>query len=188
MKHLSLRDRARVAGWELDKAGGGFAFGDLSGFLEVKTRAEEKSLRNAVHHLLAAGDYKRREGGGYHFVPRPPGAPGKEEVMRRFLRLNRQASVAKLMAVSNAARPTAEKFGAALVKVGLAVKTADGFRLLQDPGPEAPFDEPRADRARAWREKKQEALGKLDEVYSGALDVMQKAAAARLAVSQLEEG
>lgn len=188
MKHLSLREQARAAGRELDKAGTGFEFGDLSGFLGVKTRAEEKSLKNAVKHLLAAGDYLRREGGGYHFVPRQAGAPGKEEVMWRFLRLNRQAAVAKLMAVSGAARSTTEQFGERLVKIGLAVRTADGFRLAKDSGPEVPFDEPRADRARAWREKKIAALASLDAVYTGALDVMQKAAAARLAVSELEEG
>jgi hypothetical protein len=188
MKHLSLRERARAAGRELDKAGAGFEFGDLSGFLEVKTRAEEKSLKRAVQDVLLAGDFKRREDGLLSFVPRQPGAPGKEEVMWRFLRLNRQASVLKLMAVSGAATRTVVDFGQRLVNRGLAVKTADGFRLLQDPGSEVPFDEPRSDRARAWREKKQQALASLDAVYTGALDVMQKAAEARLAVSELEEG
>jgi len=179
MKRLSLRERARAAGRELHK--NGFSFGELSDFMEIKTRAEEKSLKNVVKHLLAAGDFRRSGNDVLVFIERPAGTPGKEDVMWRFLRLNRSAAVAKLMAVSGAARSTAEQFGEALVRIGLAAKTGDAFRLLSDPGPELPFDEARADRARNWREKKKLALSKLDAVFTAVAE-------ARMAVSEMEEG
>jgi len=183
MKRLSLRERARAAGRELDREDflGGFTFGDLSGFLEVKTRQEEKSLRQAVKDLLKAGDFRRLGEDRLDFVPRPAGAPGKEEMMWRFLRLNREASGAKLMAVSGAALTTVWDFGERLVKRGLAAKTADGFRLLSDPGPGLPFDEARADRARNWREKRKKALAALDQAFAAVAE-------ARMAVSEMEEG
>ena len=181
MKHLSLRDRARAAGRELDKAGAGFEFGDLSNFLEVKTRAEEKSLKSAVQDLVKAGDFQRTGQNRLVYVDRPAGAPGKEEVMWRFLRLNRQAATAKLMAVAGASQRTAADFGKRLVKLGLAAQTADGFRLLQDPGPAVPFDEVRADRARNWRENRKKVLTALDQAFAAV-------AAARMAVSEMEEG
>jgi hypothetical protein len=179
MKRLSLRERARAAARELDSAGAGFGYGELSDFLEVMTRQEEKSLRYAVQDLLRAGDLQRL-GDRLGFVPRPPGAPGKEEMMWRFLRLNRQAAVTKLMAVSGAARRTAVDFGERLVARGVAAKTADGFRLLEDPGPEAPFDEARADRARTWREKRRLALASLDAAFAAVAE-------ARMAISEMED-
>ncbi|MHB9075603.1 MAG: hypothetical protein ACYC6G_19025 [Desulfobaccales bacterium] len=196
MRRGSLRERVRAAAPELDKQDVGFEFGDLSDFLGVQTRQEEKSLRWAVQHLLKAGDLRRREDGRLGKVEHPPGAPTKQEIMWRFLRLNRRASVKKLMAVAQAAAGTVEQFGHLLQRRGLG-KIANGeIYLIGNPGPQAPFDEERADRAKAWRQKQREALVSLDGAFATVAqecpgkngESLRAIAAARMAVSRMEEG
>jgi len=182
MKRISLRGRVRAAARELHAKNfsRGFEFGELSDALGIQDRAAEKKLHQAVKGLVKGGDLVKTENGFFKAAAdRPPGAPGKEEVMWRFLRLNRQADAAQLMALAGAAQGTVAKFGARLVKRSLAVKTAGGWRLIQDPGPEPPFDDARADRARRWREKQREALAKLDAAWAALAE-------ARMAVSQME--
>ncbi len=195
MRRGSLRERVRAAALELDKQDAGFEFGDLSDFLGVQTRREEKSLRGAVTDLLKAGDLRRREDGRLGKVEHPPGAPTKQEIMWRFLRLNRRAPVKKLMAVAQAAAATVEQFGRLLQRRGLGQIENGEIYLLGNPGPEAPFDEERADRAKAWRQKRKEALARLDEAYAAAArecpgkngESLLAIAAARLAVNELKE-
>jgi hypothetical protein len=122
MRRGSLRERVRAAAGELNREDflGGFEFGDLSGFLGIKTRQEEKSLRRAVEDLLKAGDLQRVAGNRLKAAPHPAGAPAKQEIMWRFLRLNRRASVRKLMAVSQAAQATVKQFVRLLERRGVA--------------------------------------------------------------------
>jgi hypothetical protein len=180
MRRGSLREQVRAAARELDKAGAGFTFYELSDLVETGGPVPETSLRNAVKHLLAGGDLRRREDGRLGAVPHPAGAPGKGEVMWRFLRLNKQAPVKNLMSVAQATRSTVNDFIALLVRRELALRTEDGVRLLHDPGPDPPFDEARADRARDWREKQRAALAALDAAFAAVAE-------ARMAVSQMEE-
>lgn len=196
MRRGSLRERVRAAAVELDKKDAGFEFGDLSDFLGVKTRQEEQRLRWAVNDLLKGGDLRRRDFGRLGKVEHPPGAPTKQEIMWRFLRVTIRASVKQLRAVAQASEGTVKQFGRLLKRRGLAEFKGDTIYLIGDPGPEAPFDEERADRAKGWRLRQKEALTQLDAAFSTVAqecpgkngESLRAIAAARMAVSRMEEG
>jgi len=194
MRRGSLRERVRAAAPELDQEDAGFEFGDLSDFLGIKTRPEEKRLKNAVKGLLAGGDLRRRDDGRLGQVAHPPGAPGKQKIMWRFLRLNRRAPVAKLMAVALAAKSTVLQFGRLLERRGLGKLENGEICLSGEPGPEMPFDTERADRAQAWRQRQRQALASLDAAFAtvaadcpGRGEGLRAIVAAREIVVSLEE-
>ena len=189
MRRGSLRERVRAAGRELEQ-GEGFLYVALEDFLGVKSEKDQKRLQIAVQDLVKAGELQRPARGRLRYVPPPPPAlPSKQQIMWKFLRLSRQATKEQLRAVAAASERTVKDFCAAAVRQRLAEILPDGsLRLLNDAGPECPFDTVRADRAKAWREKQRQALVALDDIFLDAIALAQKAATVRLAVSQMEEG
>lgn len=192
MKGLSLNDRVRQ---EAQKHGGTFSYGDLGDKLGLQTRAGLGHVKRAVRYLVESGEITRVRPGWFNWQGKAPGPPNRKEVMWRVLRARQVVTLTDLQELAGASREYAQEFMGRLEKQGVVQRTTknsaanvpDRFRLVSDPGPELPRDDAKAEYLRRRREQKKAALAKLDEVYAGALDVMQKAAAARLAVSELEE-
>jgi hypothetical protein len=192
MKGLSLNDRVRQ---EAQNCGGTFSYGDLGDKLGLQSRADLDHVKRAVRNLVESGEIVRVRPGWFNWQGKNPGPPNQKEVMWRVLRARRVVTVTDLQELAGASREYAQEFMGRLEKQGVVQRLSapgganhpDKFRLVDDPGPELPRDEDKAEYLRRRREQKKAALAKLDEVYAGALDVMQKAAAARMAVSALEE-
>jgi hypothetical protein len=193
MKRFSLNDRVRQ---EAAKYGATFSYGDLGDALGLQTQADLEHVKRAVRYLVESGEIVRVRPGWFNWQGKTPGPPNQKEVMWRVLRARKLVTVTDLQELAGASMEYAQEFMGRLEKKGVVQRLSapaganhpDKFRLVDDPGPELPKDEDKAEYLRRRREQKKAALAKLDEVYAGALDVMQKAAAARLAVSELEEG
>jgi len=192
MKGFSLKNRVRQAA---AKYGASFPYADLGDKLGLQTRADLVSMKKAVQALVKDGEIERVRPGWFNWQGKTAAPPTRKEVMWRVLRARQVVTVTDLQELTGAPREYALEFLGRLVKRGVvqiilshgAANCPDKFRLVSDPGPELPRDADKAEYLRRRREQKKAALAKLDEVYAGALDVMQKAAAARLVVSELEE-
>lgn len=166
MRRGSFREQVRAAARELEK-GQGFLYVALEDFLGIRSPADQKRLQYAVQHLVKAGEFKHLDRFRLSYPPPLPGAPSKQQIMWRYLRMNRRAGKEQLRAAAQASERTVKDFAQAAVRQGLAEVLPDGgLRLLGQPGPECPFDEARADRAQRWRERRKEALAALDQAYA----------------------
>jgi predicted transcriptional regulator of viral defense system len=193
-----LIDRVREAAQALQierGMAGTFGVDDLADKLGIQTFADKDQLRRRqVASLVKGGELVRVKPGRYRWRGGLSGPSNQKQVMWRVLRARKLVTAPDLMELAGAGFEYACEFLQRLEKQGAVqqvgkVKAGEyrKYRLVNDPGPELPRDYDKAEYLRRRREQQKAALAKLDEVYAGALDVMQKAAAARLAVSEIGE-
>lgn len=191
MAGQTLRDRVRAAARGY---GGTFSYGDLGDKLGLITRSDLSRVKCAVRDLLKSGEMVRVRPGMFNWQGKNPGLPNLKEIMWRVLRARKVVTVPDLMELAGATEDYAGEFLRRLGKQGVIQEIAGlrgiwvRFRLVDDPGPELPKDEAKADYLRDRRAKHRAALAALDGIYLKAHELMQASAEARVAVSELEEG
>lgn len=186
---MSLRGRVRQAA---QKQGGTFSYSDLGDALGLQTRDELYKMKMAVSDLVRNGEMVRVRPGQFNWQGKKPGPTNQKQVMWRVLRARKLVTVLDLMELAGASQDYALEFLRRLQKQEAVQRVehpgySTKYRLVNDPGPELPRDVDKAEYLKRRHEQQKAALASLDAVYNGALDVMQKAAEARLAVSRLEE-
>ncbi len=159
---------------------------DLGDRLGIQTRKDMRRVDTAAKALVKSGDLEHAGRGLYRYIGQPP-APSKQEVMWRFLRARRLVTAEDLQDVARATADYVREWLRLLLKQKLVRQEGNNYRLIQDPGPEPPRNESKIAYLKSRREQQKKVLAALDEVYLDAISLAQKAAEARLAVSQMEE-
>jgi hypothetical protein len=191
-------DQVRQAARDLHVANGGapFTMNDLADEMGLSTFADKAKVQGQqVASLVQSGELEQTKPGVYRYTGKKPGQPNQQEIMWRVLRARKVVTVPDLVELAGATEDYAREFLRRLYKQAVIMEVAGPqgrgiwikYRLVDDPGPELPKNEAKATYLRARREKHQAALAALDGVYLKAHELMQAAAAARVAVSGLEE-
>ena len=177
---MKFADQARRAALELSRNGRQpVTRQDLGDRLGIQTRREMRKVDEAVKALVKSGDLESQGNGVYRWTGQPI-KPSKQEVMWRYLRARRAATAEELQEVAEAAPDYVREWLRLLVKQKLVRREGEIYRLVQDPGPEPPRNEGKAERLRRLREQKKAALAKIDAAWAALAE-------ARMAVSQMEE-
>jgi predicted transcriptional regulator len=159
---------------------------DIRQRLDLAGPGDRKRLGTAIGELAGYGHLERHADLSVSIVQVEPGEPRKHEVMWRILRAKRLVTTDNLAALAGVSRGYAQNWLEALINLGLVEnlgrsrRQGGQYRLVKDPGPEAPRDQRASERSSAWRQRKMEALGKLDAAFAAVAE-------ARLAVSRMEE-
>lgn len=174
----------------------------INELMELSTQ-ERKRLRSALHDLSKYGEIENLGQGRWRRLGREE-RPELREIMWRLLRIHLVMTVEDMTLQSGASSNTAREFFEALINQGLAVNEENRpgkqgrYRLVKDLGPEPPRDKAKAEKLRQIRarKKQQVALTALDGAFAAVAqecpgkngESLRAIAAARMAVSQLEEG
>jgi predicted transcriptional regulator len=159
---------------------------ELRQHLDLAGPGERKKLSTAICELVEQGRLERKGSQAVRALEPEAGAPQKQEVMWRILRAKRLVTSDNLAALAQVNRSYAQQWLQGLIRMGLVENIGPSryqgghYRLLRDPGPQLPRDEHKAGRLKAWKQKRREALAKLDAAFAAVAE-------ARLAVSDLEE-
>lgn len=157
---------------------------DLAIALEVKGRANDKKLYNALCDLKKAGKVERVKTGVYRLLP-PPAATAtttvteKRQVMWRILRMRRRVTAADLVEMADVSDAYAHEWLRELASREVVRRVDPGqnqpfcYRLINDPV-EMPELTDNADKCRALREKKKQAIS---AAFAAANQAMNKALA-----------
>lgn len=151
---------------------------DLGDRLGIQTRKDMQRVDTAVKALVKSGDLAPQ--GGVYFWTGQAAKPSKQEVMWRYLRARRAVTAEELQEVSEASADYVREWLRLLVTQKLVRREGENYRLVKDPGPEPPRNESKAAYLKRRRERKKQALAKLDAAFAAVAE-------ARMAVSQLEE-
>lgn len=140
---------------------------DVSHNLGIQTAKDHKRMLNALSDLCKAGKVRRVSQGVYTVAERASKQPQVREVMWRFIRMNRRATVEDLMEVAGASVEYAREWLRTLVKRRVVRKISHGpnkpctWQLVNDTV-EMPQDEEKASKLRELRrKKKQQAMADL---------------------------
>lgn len=167
-----------------------FTMADLAGKLGLKDyEAKQLVQKRQVYALVKSGELVRVAPGRYRYQGKPAKQPTIQERMWFVLRKRGTVTAEYLAQMADTSPEYALEFLHHLRACSLVKKTGGAeFSLINDPGPELPKNEAKAAYLRQRRaEMKQEIIKRLDAVYGKAVDLMQEAAAARLAVVELGE-
>ncbi len=170
-----------------------FTMTDLADKLDLKDyKAKARAQGGQVRVLIKGGEMVRLSPGRYRYMGKPAKPPTTEERMWFILRKRGTVTAAYLAQMCDTPQHYALQFLNRLRpefvrKVEKAGREPE-FSLINDPGSEMPKNEAKAEYLREHRaEMKRKVIAHLDAVYGQAVDLMQEAAAARLAVTELEE-
>jgi len=170
-----------------------FTMSDLGDRLGVQSRRDRERLRgNQVRTLVKAGELERIKPGHYRYQGKPVKRPNIQERMWFILRKRGTVTAFYLAQMAETSSHYALNFLNRLqpkfVRKTEKAGSPPEYSLINDPGLEMPKNETKAAYLRQRRaEMKQEVIKRLDAVYGKAVDLMQEAAAARLAVAELED-
>jgi hypothetical protein len=186
---MRFADQARRAALELSKGGRQpISRQDLGDRLGIQSRPEMRRVDTAIKALVKAGDLEAQGGGLYRWTGQAL-KPSKQEVMWRYLRARRAVTAEELQEVAEATPGYVMEWLKLLVTQKLVRREGDPskrpqpgdkYRLVQDPGPEPPRNESKAQYLKRRREQQKQALAKLDTAFAAVAE-------ARLAVSQMKE-
>lgn len=154
---------------------GAVAIADIALAFDYITDAEKKPLRRVMSDLKAAGRVVHVGTGLYRLAQAGP-ADGKEDRMWRAVRLHHKrgkaVSADDLVRLASVSRTYAKEFLQALVRQKLVRQVHCGnapdggqivkYRLANDPGPETPKNEAKAERLREMRRRAREAKAAID--------------------------
>lgn len=170
-----------------------FSFNDLADRLGIQNyKGKERLRRSEVYVLVKGGELVRLAPGCYRYKGKPARRPTIEERMWFILRKRGTVTADYLSQMADTSQKYAldflhrlrPKFVMKIEKAGQVTE----FSLINDPGQKMPKNEAKAAYLRQRRAGlKQEAIARLDEVYHKSVELMQSAAAARLAMAELED-
>lgn len=168
---------------------------DLGDRLGIQSRKDMRRVDTVIKALVKSRDLEPQGGGCYRYSGQPL-KPNKQEVMWRYLRARRTATPEELQEVAEATPVYVWEWLRLLVSQKLVRREKESYRLVQDPGPEPPRNESKSEYLKRRREQKKQALAKLDGAFAAVAqecpgkngESLRAIAAARMAVSRMEEG
>jgi hypothetical protein len=197
----SFNDRVRRAIKQHFQVEEVFTRRQLGDLLELSTDERRNRLGGALKDLARYGEVDGLGQGRWRRLGREE-RPELSEVMWRLLRIHLVVTVEDMALQSGASPLTVRKWFDAQMRLGLVVNEAGKgvvgrYRLVKDLGPQPPIDRSNAEKLRHLRaRKKQEALSALDGAFATVArecpgkngESLRAIAAARMAVSRIEEG
>jgi hypothetical protein len=161
---------------------------DVAKKLDLVTNADKQPMYKVFRDFLKSGEIERTETDMFLYKGRKSQMkPELREIMWRLLRAKKAVTTEDLVELSGADPEYARQWLAMLVRQEVvSVRPADKnagprtYVMINDPVT-LPTDDKKAEKLRAWREQKKQALNKLDAVINLCLE-------ARMAVSELENG
>jgi len=168
---------------------------DLGDRLGIQSRKDMRRVDTVIKALVKSGDLESQGGGFYRYIGQSL-KPNKQEVMWRYLRARRTVTPGELEEVAEATAAYVQEWLRLLVNQTLVRREGERYRLVKDSGPEPPRNETKAAYLKRRRELQKQALGKLDGAFATVAqecpgkngESLRAIAAARMAVSQMEEG
>lgn len=159
----SYSSMVREAAKQYAQTGATFRVADLEKVVGVQTYEERRKLRKATEELVRRKEFQRVERGLYRYTGKDA-KPQKQQVMWRFLRMNRSVTLEEVRVVLGVPEKYAQEWFSHLVNRGIVrVEEGGSFRLIKDTL-DMPVNEEKAERLRRLREAKVEEAAKLMKV------------------------
>lgn len=160
---------------------------DVAAKLELISNAEKQPLYKTFRDFLKSGEIERTATDMFIYKgQKSQQKPELREILWRVLRARRSVTIDDLVELSGASQDYVKQWLNMLTRQEVVVVTVDKrpgkktiYALIQDPVT-MPTDDKKAEKLRAIRDRKKEALNKLDAVINLCLE-------ARMAVSELEQ-
>jgi len=146
----SYSSMVRDAGKQYAQTGTAFRVADLERVVCVQTYDERRKLRKATEELVRRKEFQRVARGLYRYTGKDA-KPQKQQVMWRFLRMNRSVTLEDVRVVLGVPEKYAQEWFSNLVKLGIVrVEAGGSFRLVKD-SLDMPVNEEKAERLRRLR-------------------------------------
>lgn len=165
---------------------GGIDLGELAMVLDLVGKEDKKPMYRALRDFVRAGEVERVSSGVYRYLGNRADRtkPQLREVMWRILRARKAVTLDDLQELAGASRAYASEWIRMLERQEVVVKQFSGgdkFRwVLMADSLDAPTDDAKREKLRQIRERKKEALKKIDEAVLLVLDI-------RLAIAETME-
>jgi hypothetical protein len=187
-----MSDKVRTALIELGPEGEPVTLAALAMELDMVSDKDKRPMRWALRDMCRTGEVERLEPGVVAYRGRNKGAPDIREAMWAVLRMRQSVTIADLQELADASLFYAREFMTMLVRRGCveSIRRKDHtriYRLIKDTGPRTPRDNQKADKLRAIREAKKQAMAQLDRAGQSLLDATQAIARARMTVNDISE-
>lgn len=157
MKRDGFSSKVRQAAAQIQERLGKVPAYDLRRALDLISRKDAEKMYDAIRDLIRHGDLKRIERGVYEYVEKEKTSLQKQEVMWRFLRMEKNVSAEDLVVACDVSREYADQFLMNLVDLGIVRKDGLRYQLLKDQL-ETPVNDAKAKKLRDIRAKQKASL------------------------------
>ncbi len=171
----TFASRVRGAGQELGNWDRLFTVMDLVDRMGIQSRADKRMLYQTIRDFVRYGEWARVGKGEYRLAGVRTKQPQKQHVMWRFLRMQRTVTVEDLQEIAGASEDYAKEWLGMLVDRGAVRDHGNGkFQLIQDTL-QMPANDEKAERLRALRQRKRDAMKQAAEHAHHALNSLMAA-------------
>lgn len=154
MKRDGFAHKVRVASRDLQDKFGRVETGELRDALDLVLAKHAKRLYHCLRDLARSGEMRRISPGVYAWVGKPEPPPRKQEIMWRFLRMQKNLTVDDLCVACDVSAAYADEYMRNLGALGLVKRLESGrYQIVKDQL-ETPVNDAKAQKLRDIRARK----------------------------------